>query len=497
MTLKHSQRGPCENFKLQNSFKLKTKTRYDTNLLYGLALLLILFQNSCFGQVKRNREREVTLQMSLFPGISTNGIESTNYINKYSFNLFGGLSAGNKVFEAGLITNSNTKSVTGIQLAGLGNIIGTNTFQNLTPTDRQKLLDEGVKSDFAGIQFAGFLNYVRNDFKGIQISGGFNNVGGKFKGFQVAGIGNSVGGEYVSGIQIGSLYNFSNGSVVGMQISTLFNYCNGELLGLQAGLINRTNTISGKKSTPPTSGSGIQIGLMNFSKSMDGLQIGLINFGGNVRGKQIGLLNFFNKGLSKENTRSGTPIGLLNFGTTGSFLRVSFNEVYNINLEVSTGNCLNCTLTQSGMPYNDRNRIFNQNILIFGVDHQKRTWAFGYGFQKVLYNKASMLPRPENEKRMLNYGIKFMQLNNTFSSLNRSLNLLTKMNVDLGIRLGFCYLFAGVSLNFGLKDAMTTQPGHELRSLEIANGTFRHFDWSISPGYQIGLQLSKIYRPNF
>src|SRR5688572_12729571 len=260
-------------------------------------------------QIKKVREYERGFQLSLFPGISTNGIHSGSFYNKVSINIFGGLSAGNRLVEIGLLTNLNLKKSNGIQLAGLANIIGSNAFINLTLSEERALIAEGFESSFKGIQGAGFMNYVRNNFTGIEIAGLFNVVGVDVKGFQFAGIGNGVRGS-TSGVQLAGLYNASKENMGGFQISALFNYTDGQLAGAQLGLINKARRIKGRKSTPPTEARGLQIGLINFSKAMDGTQIGLINFGGNTRGVQIGLINFFSKYPSKEFVRMGTPVGL-------------------------------------------------------------------------------------------------------------------------------------------------------------------------------------------
>ena len=291
-------------------------------LRLGLALLLVIFQNFAQGQVKKKiRQFDRNFQFSLFPGISTNGIHSGSYFNKFSFNLFGGLSAGNQILEVGVITNVNIKSATGIQLAGLANIIGTNAFINLSETEERTLIiTDDFESNNKGIQIAGFMNYVRNHSTGIQLAGVFNVVGGDFKGVQVAGIGNSSGNNmngYSAGLQLAGLYNISREAIGGFQVSSLFNYTDGQLSGVQVGLINKARIIKGKHTLPPTKAKGLQVGLVNFSKEMDGTQVGLINFGGVALGKQFGLINFFSKYPTKERTNKNTPVGLLNFGSKG------------------------------------------------------------------------------------------------------------------------------------------------------------------------------------
>lgn len=313
-------------------------------------------------------------------------------------------------------------------------------------------------------------------------------VGNNFKGFQLAGIGNSAG-ENMIGIQLGGLYNLSKESVGGFQISSFFNYTDAQLSGMQLGLINKARRIKGKKSTPPTRSRGWQIGLINSSKEMDGLQVGLINFGGDARGKQIGLINFFSKYPSKEKVRMGTPIGLLNFGSKGSYFRLSYNEIYPTNIEYTTGNCLNCSwVLGSEMPYDDNNQIYNQNALILGLDPWQDTWGFGYGFQKVLYNKFRMPPSPLNKKRVISYGIKFLHLNRSLS-FDDSFNLLSRLNVEYGKRWRFLYVFAGVSLNYFLSEVESSEEVYKIRTTRVATGKVGDLNGEIWPGYVIGVQF--------
>jgi len=310
------------------------------------------------------------------------------------------------------------------------------------------------------------MNYVRNNAIGIQVAGVVNIVGRDFKGLQIAGIGNNTGGSTL-GLQLAGLYNLSFESVGGFQISSLYNYTNARLSGLQLGLINKAVRIKGKKSTPPTKLRGMQLGLLNMSKEMDGVQIALINFGGNTRGVQIGLINFFNSTPSKERVRMGTPIGLLNFGSKGSYMRLYYDEIYPTNIEYTTGNCVNCShVLYSEMPFEDNNQLFNQNALIFGWDYFQDTWGLGYGFQRVFYNKATIMPSPDNKRRVMNYGLKFLHLNRSMS-FDRSFNLLSRLNFDYGKKWRFLYVFAGISLNYFLHEAEDGGDVYKIRSAKI------------------------------
>jgi hypothetical protein len=455
-----------------------------------LLTILIVIGNFTivFSQVKKLREYERTFQLSLLPGISTNGISSGSYYNKFSLNLFGGLSAGNHHFELGVISNVNLKKTSGIQIAGIGNVVGANAFVNLTLSEERAMIHDDVECNFTGIQLAGFLNYVRDNAKGIQLSGGLNVTGINFKGFQIAAIGNSAGGSS-QGFHLAGLYNIADDYVAGIQISALFNYTNQELSGTQIGLINKSFLMQGKKSTPPTKARGLQIGLINFSKEMEGVQIGLINFGGELRGKQFGLINFFQRLGTKEYTRNGTPVGLINIGSFGSALQISYNEIFSTTLEYTTGNCLNCTYTQSRMPYADFNKIYNQNALIFGYDYWKEIWGFGYGFQKMLYNKHSMLPNdPLNEIRVINYGVKFIHLNH-HRSFDKLFNLVTKLNFEIGKRKGSKYIFVGASINYFLFETRDGAEEYTFQTVTLTTGKVFDLQSQMWPGYTAGVKF--------
>jgi hypothetical protein len=452
------------------------------------AFLLVCNFTIAYCQIKKLREYERTIQVSLLPGISTNGIESGSYYNKFSLNIFGGLSAGNHHVELGLLSNVNLKKTTGIQIAGIGNIVGANAFINLTLSEEREMISEDFECNFTGIQFGGLLNYVRDNAKGFQFAGGLNVVGINFKGIQLAGIGNSAGGGS-EGFHLAGFYNIAGDYVAGIQVSTLFNYTNGELSGTQIGLINKSFRMQGKKSTPPTKAKSLQIGLINFCKEMEGIQIGLINFGGELRGKQFGLINFFQRMGTKEYSRNGTPVGILNFGSYGSALQLSYTEIFSTTLQYTTGNCLNCTYTQSRMPYADFNKIFNQNALILGYDYWRDTWGFGYGFQKMLYNKHSMLPNdPLNEKRIINYGIKFIHMNRN-KTFDKLFNLVTRLNVEIGKRYGGKYLFGGVSLNYFLYEKADAVEPYTFQSVTLNTGQVFDFESMLWPGYTAGLQF--------
>ena len=94
-----------------------------------LCALYLCHLNPAFAQERTEIDvKYKDFQLSLFPGISSNGLETWKYSNKYSINLFGGLSATNRVLEVGAISNLNIYGANGIQLAGLANIVGANAY---------------------------------------------------------------------------------------------------------------------------------------------------------------------------------------------------------------------------------------------------------------------------------------------------------------------------------------------------------------------------------
>src|SRR5258706_11316664 len=76
--------------------------------LYRCVALSVLLLPASYakGQITKTKSKPIKIQeyksnfqLSLFPGISTNGIESGSYYNRYSINVFGGISRGNRILE--------------------------------------------------------------------------------------------------------------------------------------------------------------------------------------------------------------------------------------------------------------------------------------------------------------------------------------------------------------------------------------------------------------
>lgn len=449
-----------------------------------------IFYTNALAQENKTRFRDKGFQLSFFPGIGTNGLESAHYFNKLSLNVFGGISAGNYHLEIGGISNINTHSATGIQLAGLANIIGSNAYYNLTIADELAVIEEGFSCDLKGIQVSGLVNFVRNNAEGIQLTGGFNFNNGYVHGFQLAGLSN-MAGKQVFGVQIAGLWNVALRGVTGSQASLLYNYTYGQLSGLQLGMVNRAVMMNGKNSQRPSKDRGVQVGLINIGSEMDGTQIGLINIAGKSHGVQIGLINILKAGPYKGSTVSsyGVPIGLLNLWSKGGHFRLYTDELFLTIVERTTGNCQNCTMTESEMPLNGRFKIMNQNALVFAYNplpgyREDIKWGAGYGFEKVLYNKSSMFPKdPENGRWALSSGARVMHLNKT-EKLQKKLSLLTKLHTEVGRRKWGLYFFGGISLN-----AYLHQDNDIKASLEVFSKKEEGLNVQYWPGYSFGIQF--------
>ena len=86
-------------------------------------------------------------QFSVLPSVGTNGRNSGNVINHYSFNLLGGYSAGTTKLELAGLFNINRGDMSGVQMAGWFNQVG---------------------GKVEGVQLAGLFNSNLDSVKGVQ-----------------------------------------------------------------------------------------------------------------------------------------------------------------------------------------------------------------------------------------------------------------------------------------------------------------------------------------
>lgn len=171
-------------------------------------------------------------QASLTPGLSSHGMMSSQVINKASFNILGGYSAGLDGIEMAGLFNMDKTDVSMIQIAGLFNIVG---------------------GSVKGVQMAGAVNSVIGNVGAMQVAGLVNYVRGNTTGLQIAGLSNHTRKDF-NGLQMAGIGNISNGTLKGVQIAGLFNYAK-TVKGVQFGLVNVADT-----------SSGYSIGLINIVK---------------------------------------------------------------------------------------------------------------------------------------------------------------------------------------------------------------------------------------
>jgi hypothetical protein len=184
-------------------------------------------------------------QVSVIPGVSTNGKLNSQVVNNFSFNIFGGYSGGTNGFELGGLFNIDKKSVQYTQIGGVANVVGGHA---------------------KGAQIAGITNTVLDSVSGFQAGGVSNFVADKFSGMQVAGVYNHVGAT-LDGMQVAGVVNFTNHKTHGVQLAGVGNISSREVGGVQiAGVFNYTRRLK-----------GTQIGLINVSDTSSGYSIGLIN----------------------------------------------------------------------------------------------------------------------------------------------------------------------------------------------------------------------------
>lgn len=203
-----------------------------------IAQLFITPAQSIQSMNLRNFFANKPVQFSLTPGLGTHGNMSTQVVNRFSFNVLGGYTAGTK----------------GLEVAGLFNI---------------------NKKDASYVQVAGVSNTVGRHMKGLQVAGINNHVEDSVKGLQVAGIINTTGP--VQGMQVAGIANITDSNVTGFQVAGIANIVKGEMNGFQvAGILNRTRHIK-----------GFQVGLINLSDTLSGYSLALLTISKNGYHKML------------------------------------------------------------------------------------------------------------------------------------------------------------------------------------------------------------------
>ncbi|MDN5200145.1 DUF4974 domain-containing protein [Fulvivirgaceae bacterium BMA10] len=420
-----------------------------------------------------HRSKRRKLQVSLVPGIGTNGMGSRKYINTISLNIFSGYSRGSGFLEIGGLSNFSTDDVHGIQLAGFSNVVGGDDLYDLTNKEIKEISRRGYHHNMRGFQASGLVNIVRGNAWGWQASAGSNVLFNSMKGFQTAGVTN-VAYEYASGVQISGIWNivgksttgvqlagisnFSADEVTGVQITAFLNITKKRLNGGQIGAFNFAGNIEGKHSRLSSPNTGMQLGFFNYTKrNMDGLQIGLVNWVSNMNGVQFGLINW-------SNGEQRFPIGLLNISSdTRGYFRTYTSELFLFNTELGTGS-----------EHVVNSISYSRN---FSTQEDEPIWGLGYAFGREKYGRGIFI----------NYDLQLMHINYE-SGFTESLSLLVRPRLFFGVNpfirtsIKNFYVFTGVAWNtyFSKKDLRIP-----LEKLQLSNQN----DPNMWMGFMFGAQL--------
>lgn len=282
-------------------------------------------------------------QSSIIPGLGTHGRMGAQVINKFSFNVLGGYTAGVNGFELGGLFNIVKKDVKYVQIGGLFNLAGG----SVTGLQIAGVYNQVLKAS-NGWQFAGVSNFVNNDLTGLQVAGVYNHVWGDAKGVIIAGVANLSKGN-TTGVQVSGEINITNKDLAGVQATSTINIVGGHTDGVQvAAIANITR------------------------KEMKGTQAGILNYAGHLKGVQAGLINV-------ADTSSGVAIGLLNFVWKGYHkLHISTDEVTNLRVSGKIGNSNLYNIVTAGL-----------NVGSFQV---AATFGYGLGSDFKVYKRFSISP---------------------------------------------------------------------------------------------------------
>ena len=323
-------------------------------------------------------------QLSLFPGVSTQGKMNPQVINNFSFNLFGGYSGGVGIVELGGVFNLDKKDVQYFQAAGVTNIVG-GKIKGIQVAG----LNNTVLGDAEAAQFAMAANIVNGRMEGGQFSLIYNHVLGTMNGVQASGILNFTNKEF-TGTQLAGASNISPKRVIGTQLAGMFNFAE-SIKGTQiAGLVN----IAAKKTT------GTQIaGLFNYTRKLKGVQIGLINIADSLDGLSIGLLNISKNGYHK--------------------VSVGTNEVFDLNVALKTGS----------------HKLYSILLGSINLDKRDKTYSLGFGLGRE--NKLGRLVAVNTELTTQQIYLGVKNATNVLTRLQANLNL--KISRHIAVYLGPAY----------------------------------------------------------
>jgi hypothetical protein len=426
-----------------------------------------------FAQSRTSAYKKSTLQLGLFPGMSTNGLNPGEYDNSFSFNLISGYGHSTRRLEINGLSGFNTASSSGIHISGLANYIGVNGMVGLNEREKRVQRRKGYETNLSGFQFSGLLNYVGTNVFGAQVTLGVNNVANHLMGVQLSGLFNYVDG-FTIGTQISGLGNYSKKSMSGVQISLLFNATQGSYSGIQLGAFNHAGVILPTKGPFAAKNTALQIGLINHTTDMGGWQIGLVNVANKVSGTQIGLINIF-KNENFVDYKDGPAYGLLNFG--GIFNpRIYYSDLFLANYGLYTGKALNSRVRSAGRSF------YSYNEIVYSSNHgqlEDYAWGASYRFGLISFYKAIDIT---NQRNYYSISGELGHIN-LDKKLDKSPNMRYAVNAEIGLRLsrklGWIYPFLTATYNY--------MPNGTLKSTEfLASSIGKGQLW---PGFSAGVMI--------
>ena len=441
------------------------------------ALSILFFQCHLLNAQRDLPIRKRMLQLSIAPGLGTNGTQPGSYENYFSINATSGYSASNLLLEIATLSNLNINHTIGLQFAGLCNITGANAFAGMTKKEREQKINSGFSSYLNGIQVSGLTNLLLGDANGSQFTGGMNIVKGHLLGMQLAGFGNVVY-KFSFGVQAAGMFNVSMASMSGVQLSIISNYTRGEMAGVQISLVNQAGDIQGPNTYEQTESTGFQIGLFNRARKMDGYQIGLINFTERSQGTQLGVINFC-KGGRQIGTKDGTAVGLVNIGGSG-YAAAYASEIFVLNYEISTGTRKNAIIAGA-----KRNVYLTNSILYSHKALRSEAWALGYGLRKVYFNKSELPGMAESN--FFGFALDGRHVNWQRGEFTRDFSLLASLKIIAGKRIA--RKLSGVNWYASIDaNAFAGEGGSELAPPRLSSETtFRGIDLTVWPGFSFGI----------
>ncbi len=405
---------------------MKTITTSILVLLFGVASLA---QDTATASTDNDTMKVRPFQMTFVPPMSTNGVESSNIINKVSVNIFAGYNGGTQGVELSGFVAVDKKDVSGGQFSGFGNIVGGNSngvqaagFFNTT------------RGNFRGAQLAGFHNYASDTLWGTQAAGFNNTLRGSMQGAQFAGFAN-VATKNSVGLQGAGFVNTLTGNLTGTQLAGFCNVVTDTIIGGQvSGYVNYAKEVKGPQLTGfvnIVSGEieGVQAsGFVNYATRVKGVQLSFINLADTVDGVSIGFLSLVRKGYHKFELKTSESLHMMGSFKTGVY------RFYNI--------------FSAGVNFGDRMR-----------------WAYGYGLGTYI---------PFSEKLGLNIDATAYHINEE-EAFTDEVNLLNRLDADIVFKLGKSFeLAVGPSINVLVSryyDSENNQLGSNIAPYHFYNRT--------------------------